>query len=52
MMMGVEAFIIYIFLVLFIPKSPRWLLSKFKNDEARTVLQLMGQKLTTKKRRR
>ena len=44
-MMGVEAFpsIIYIILVLFIPKSPRWLLSKFKNDEARKVLQLMGQ---------
>lgn len=44
-MMGVEAFpaIIYVLLVLFIPKSPRWLLSKFKNDEARKVLQLMGQ---------
>jgi sugar porter (SP) family MFS transporter len=44
-MMGVEAFpaIIYALLVLFIPKSPRWLLSKFKNDEARKVLQLMGQ---------
>lgn len=44
-MMGVEAFpaIIYVLLVLFIPKSPRWLLSKFKNEEARKVLQLMGQ---------
>ena len=44
-MMGVEAFpaIIYLLLVLFIPKSPRWLLSKFKNDEAGKVLQLMGQ---------
>jgi sugar porter (SP) family MFS transporter len=44
-MMGVEAFpaIIYVLLVLFIPKSPRWLLSKFKNNEARKVLQLMGQ---------
>ena len=44
-MMGVEAFpaILYIVLVLFIPKSPRWLLSKFKNDEARKVLQSMGQ---------
>lgn len=44
-MMGVQAFpaIIYLLLVLFIPKSPRWLLSKFKNDEARKVLQLMGQ---------
>jgi sugar porter (SP) family MFS transporter len=44
-MMGVEAFpsVIYIALVLFIPKSPRWLLSKFKNEEARKVLQLMEQ---------
>lgn len=44
-MMGVEAFpsIIYVLLILFIPKSPRWLLSKFKNDEARKVLQLMKQ---------
>ena len=44
-MMGVEAFpaIIYVLLVLFIPKSPRWLLSKFKNNEARKVLQLMDQ---------
>jgi len=44
-MMGVEAFpsIIYVLLILFIPKSPRWLLSKFKNNEARKVLQLMGQ---------
>lgn len=44
-MMGVEAFpaIIYVLLVLFIPKSPRWLLSKFKNNEAKKVLQLMGQ---------
>jgi sugar porter (SP) family MFS transporter len=44
-MMGVEAFpaVIYIALVVFIPKSPRWLLSKFKNEEARKVLQLMEQ---------
>jgi sugar porter (SP) family MFS transporter len=44
-MMGVEAFpsVIYIALVVFIPKSPRWLLSKFRNDEARKVLQLMEQ---------
>lgn len=44
-MMGVEAFpaIIYVLLVLFIPKSPRWLLSKYKNNEARKVLQLMDQ---------
>src|SRR3970040_269749 len=44
-MMGVEAFpaAIYIALILFIPKSPRWLLSKYKNNEARKVLQLMGQ---------
>ncbi|MCG9791365.1 sugar porter family MFS transporter [Flavobacterium algicola] len=44
-MMGVEAFpsILYVLLVLFIPKSPRWLLSKFKNEEARKVLEMMGQ---------
>ncbi|MDI5896920.1 sugar porter family MFS transporter [Flavobacterium yafengii] len=44
-MMGVQAIpsVIYILLIISIPKSPRWLLSKFKNDEARKVLQLMGQ---------
>lgn len=44
-MMGVQAFpsVIYILLIITIPKSPRWLLSKFKNEEARKVLQIMGQ---------
>lgn len=44
-MMGVQAIpsVIYILLIITIPKSPRWLLSKFKNDEARKVLQIMGQ---------
>lgn len=44
-MMGVQAIpsVIYILLIITIPKSPRWLLSKFKNEEARKVLQLMGQ---------
>lgn len=44
-MMGVQAFpsVIYILLIVTIPKSPRWLLSKFKNEEARKVLQIMGQ---------
>lgn len=43
--MGVQAIpsVIYILLIITIPKSPRWLLSKFKNDEARKVLQIMGQ---------
>ena len=44
-MMGVQAIpsVIYVLLIISIPKSPRWLLSKFKNDEARKVLQIMGQ---------
>ncbi|WP_035670182.1 sugar porter family MFS transporter [Flavobacterium sp. 83] len=44
-MMGVQAIpsVLYILLIISIPESPRWLLSKFKNDEAKKVLQLMGQ---------
>ena len=44
-MMGVQAIpsVIYVVLMITIPKSPRWLLSKFKNEEARKVLQMMGQ---------
>ena len=39
-MVGVEAFpaAIYTLLILGIPKSPRWLLTKGRNDEARAVL--------------
>ena len=44
-MMGVQAIpsVIYVLLIISIPKSPRWLLSKFRNEEARKVLQIMGQ---------
>ena len=44
-MMGVQAIpsVIYLLLIISIPKSTRWLLSKFKNEEARKVLQIMGQ---------
>ena len=44
-MMGVQAIpsVIYLLLIISIPESPRWLLSKFKNEEARSVLQIMGQ---------
>lgn len=44
-MMGVQAIpsVIYLFLMVTIPKSPRWLLSKFRNEEAREVLRIMGQ---------
>jgi sugar porter (SP) family MFS transporter len=44
-MMGVQAIpsVIYLLLIISIPESPRWLLSKSKNEEARSVLQIMGQ---------
>ncbi len=44
-MMGVQAIpsVIYVLLIITIPKSPRWLLSKSRNEEARNVLKLMGQ---------
>lgn len=43
-MMGVEAIpaVIYTIFVLSIPKSPRWLLTKMRNDEAKKVLQLIN----------
>jgi sugar porter (SP) family MFS transporter len=44
-MMGVQAIpsFIYTLFIFTIPKSPRWLLSKSRNDEAKKVLALMGQ---------
>ena len=44
-MMGVQAIpsVIYLLLIISIPESPRWLLSKLKNEEAKSVLQIMGQ---------
>ena len=43
-MVGVEAIpaIIYTVFVLSVPKSPRWLLTKMRNDEAKKVLQLIN----------
>ncbi len=43
-MVGVEAFpaVIYTLLILTVPKSPRWLLSKSRNDEAKTVLSIIN----------
>lgn len=43
--MGVQAFpsFIYTLFIFTIPKSPRWLLSKSRNEEAKKVLALMGQ---------
>jgi sugar porter (SP) family MFS transporter len=42
-MMGVQAIpsFIYTLFIFMIPKSPRWLLSKSRNEEARSVLQRM-----------
>ena len=44
-MMGVQAIpsFIYTLFIFTIPKSPRWLLSKSRNEEAKKVLHLMGQ---------
>lgn len=43
-MMGVEAFpaLIYTLLVFTVPKSPRWLISKHRNEEARKVLEIIN----------
>ncbi|WP_339915862.1 sugar porter family MFS transporter [Yeosuana marina] len=43
-MIGVEAFpaAFYTLFALTLPKSPRWLLTKFRNDEARNVLQIIS----------
>ncbi|MFI0428533.1 sugar porter family MFS transporter [Mariniflexile sp. HMF6888] len=43
-MVGVEAFpaAIYTVFALTIPKSPRWLLTKFRNSEAKGVLQIIS----------
>lgn len=43
-MMGVEAFpaFIYTLLVFTVPKSPRWLISKHRNEEAKKVLKIIN----------
>src|SRR5690606_28058099 len=43
-MLGVEAIpaIIYTLFVSTVPRSPRWLLTKFRTDEARNVLQMIN----------
>ncbi|MCF7560476.1 sugar porter family MFS transporter [Sabulilitoribacter multivorans] len=43
-MIGVEAFpaIIYTVLVFTVPKSPRWLISKGRNEEAKQVLEIIN----------
>ncbi len=43
-MVGVEAIpaVLYTIFVLTVPKSPRWLITKFRNDEAQKVLQLIN----------
>lgn len=43
-MMGVEAFpaLIYTLLVFTVPKSPRWLISKHRYEEARKVLEIIN----------
>jgi sugar porter (SP) family MFS transporter len=43
-MVDVEAIpaVIYTLLILTVPKSPRWLLSKFRNEEAKNVLSIIN----------
>ena len=43
-MIGVEAFpaLIYTLLIFTVPKSPRWLISKKKNEEAKKVLEIIN----------
>lgn len=45
-MLGVQAIpaIIFLFLLFVIPESPRWLMKRFKTDEARQVLAALGNK--------
>jgi len=45
-MLGVEAIpaVLYTIFVFFIPRSPRWLISKLKDEEARKVLKFMNPK--------
>ena len=50
-MVGVEAFpaIIYTVLIITVPKSPRWLLSKFRNEEAKKVLSIINPTIDSEK---
>ncbi|MGB5434242.1 MAG: sugar porter family MFS transporter [Maribacter sp.] len=50
-MVGVEAIpaALYTLFAFTLPKSPRWLLTKFRNSEAKTVLQLINPDLDSEK---
>tara|TARA_R110002049_G_scaffold279949_1_gene459083 strand:- start:41672 stop:43006 length:1335 start_codon:yes stop_codon:yes gene_type:complete len=50
-MVGIEAFpaAIYTLFAISIPKSPRWLLTKFRNDEAKEVLKVINPDLDPEK---